>query len=143
MENDQANVEELRQLSKLSIATNASFDSYHRQHETHCIADTRVDLLQHLRDWSVRHERPIFWLSGMAGTGKSTISRTLANTLKGQQILGSNFFFSRGSGEANSAVNFVGTIAVQLASRFPQFKQNLYKAIEEHPDTIRQGRRNQ
>ena len=91
-----------RLLGKLPFAASASFDSYPRQHETGCLEGTRVDLLQQLERWSVAHERPIFWLSGMAGTGKSTIARTLATRLKSQGLLGGNFFFSRASGEVSN-----------------------------------------
>ena len=96
-----------RLLGKLPFAASASFDSYPRQHETGCLEGTRVDLLQQLERWSVAHERPIFWLSGMAGTGKSTIARTLATRLKSQGLLCGNFFFSRASGEvSNGFLNY-------------------------------------
>lgn len=132
-----------RQVGKLPLATEASFDSYHRQHEPQCIADTRVELLQQLQGWGAQHQRPIFWLSGMAGTGKSTIARTLAKEFKSQNTLGGSFFFSRGSGEANNAVNFVGTLAYHLANISPQLKQCICEAISLHSETIRQGLRNQ
>lgn len=139
----QEDIELERQLGKLSLAAEASFDSYHRQHESQCIADTRVELLQQLQGWGAQHQRPIFWLSGMAGTGKSTIARTLAKEFKSQNTLGGSFFFSRGSGEANNAVNFVGTLAYHLANISPQLKQCIGEAVSLHSETIRQGLRNQ
>ncbi|KAL8689298.1 MAG: hypothetical protein Q9218_004999 [Villophora microphyllina] len=136
-------VEQEQQLGKLPFAGNASFDSYHRQHESSCMANTRVELLQRLQDWGTDHQRPIFWLSGMAGTGKSTISRTLANRFKHDKILGGNFFFSRASGEANNAANLVGTLARQLANTSPALKQSICEAISLNQDVVRQGLRNQ
>jgi len=36
----------------------------------------------------------IFWLNGMAGTGKSTISRTIAQELAEKKRLAASFFFT-------------------------------------------------
>ena len=140
---EQKAIEQERQLEKLPIAAGVSFDSYQRQHQSQCMDDTRVELLRQLQDWGAHHERPIFWLRGMAGTGKSTISCTLAHKFKSQNTLGGNFFFSRGSGEANNAVNFVGTLAYHLAKISPEVKENLCDAIAAHSDITRQGLRNQ
>ena len=132
-----------RQLEKLPIAAGASFDSYQRQHQSQCMDDTRVELLLQLQDWGADHIRPMFWLRGMAGTGKSTIARTLARRFKSQNTLGGNFFFSRGSGEANNAVNFVGTLAYHLAIISPAIREHICNAIAAHSDITRQGLRNQ
>ena len=143
LKREQEAIEQERQLEKLPIAVGASFDSYQRQHQSQCMDNTRVELLLQLQDWGAHHERPIFWLRGMAGTGKSTISCTLAQKLKSQNTLGGNFFFSRGSGEANNAVNFVGTLAYHLAKISPAVRKQVCKAIAAHSDITRQGLRNQ
>lgn len=89
--------EQDRHLSKLLYAEGASFDSSERQHEPYCLDDTRVDILRQIISWSAEPcQRTIFWLSGMAGTGKSTIARTITRSLAGQKRLAANFFFSRG-----------------------------------------------
>ncbi|MCJ1279827.1 hypothetical protein MMC21_007651 [Puttea exsequens] len=71
-------------LSLLPFATNAPFNSYDHQHEPACLPNTRVDLLRDIYNWADREgrqdERCIFWLNGLAGTGKSTISCTVART---------------------------------------------------------------
>lgn len=79
----------------------------------------------------------------MAGTGKSTIARTLAAHFNSIGTLGGSFFFSRSSGEANNAVNFVGTLARHLANISPQLKRSVCEAISTNEDVIRQGLRNQ
>ena len=79
----------------------------------------------------------------MAGTGKSTISRTLANRFKMEKTLGANFFFSRASGEANNAANLVGTLAYQLANKVPALRPFIWEAISLNEDVLRQGLRNQ
>jgi cytidylate kinase len=37
----------------------------------------------------------IFWLTGVAGTGKSTIARMIARTWADQKLLGPSFFFPK------------------------------------------------
>ncbi|KAL9037961.1 MAG: hypothetical protein Q9180_003421 [Flavoplaca navasiana] len=143
LQHAQEATEQDRQLAKLPTAVDAAFDSYHRQHETLCIENTRVDLLQQHRDWGATHPKPLYWLSGMAGTGKSTIARTLAQHFHSTHTLGGSFFFSRSSGEANNATKFVGTFARHLANVSPQFKRLISKAIASHADVTRQGLRNQ
>ncbi|KAL8672819.1 MAG: hypothetical protein Q9168_002730 [Polycauliona sp. 1 TL-2023] len=143
MKDGQEAMEQERQLAKLPIATDASFDSYHRQHETLCIQNTRVELLQQHREWGAAHPKPLYWLSGMAGTGKSTIARTLSHHFHSVGTLGGSFFFSRSSGEANNAVNFVGTLARHLANISPQMKKHVCEAISSHVEVTRQGLRNQ
>ena len=143
MRDSQLNSEQERLLERLPMASEASFNSYHRQYEPKCMVDTRVELLRHLQDWGTNHRQPIFWLKGMAGTGKSTISRTLAEVFDEQNLLGGSFFFSRSSGEANNAAQFVGTVANQLASLKPQLRHCICEAISTNSDALRQGLRNQ
>ncbi|KAL8857960.1 MAG: hypothetical protein Q9178_005419 [Gyalolechia marmorata] len=135
--------EQERLLATLPLARNAAFDSWDRQHDSLCIEDTRVELLQRLRDWDAAHPKPLYWLSGMAGTGKSTIARTLAHHFQSIGTLGGSFFFSRSSGEANNAVNFVGTLARHLANRSLKLRRSVCEAISTHEDVTRQGLRNQ
>lgn len=79
----------------------------------------------------------------MAGTGKSTISRSLAIDLQARNTLAGSFFFSRSSGEANNAMNFVGTLAYHLANQMPQVKERICEAISLHSEVLQQGLRNQ
>ena len=136
------------QLSKLHLADGASFDSARSQHEPHCMADTRVDLLRELQEWASCPRNPILWLSGMAGTGKSTIARTMADSLSTQKKLAGNFFFCRGAGDMGRASTFVTTLARQLASipwpeASPSFKELVCDAILHHGNVLAQGLRNQ
>ena len=132
-----------QQLATLPYADKASFNSYAQQHESQCVPDTRVALLDQLQEWSNDHKRCIFWLNGMAGTGKSTIARTIAHKFHEQNSLGASFFFSRGAGDLGHAASFVGTLAHQLADAFPLFKQYVCEAITAHHNIASQGLRNQ
>ncbi|CAL8584904.1 hypothetical protein XPA_010487 [Xanthoria parietina] len=99
-------------LAKLPSADGAAFDLYHNQHDTYCHPDTRVALLDNILRWSKDPRgKYIYWLSGMAGTGKSTVARTLAHKFAATGDLAASFFFKRGEGDRGSAKRFFPTIA--------------------------------
>jgi hypothetical protein len=79
--------------------------------------------------WSTAHDAShVFWLSGIAGTGKSTIARTVASRCADAKCLGGSFFFVRGHSDLASADKFVTTVAVQLAEAIPALKPLICKA---------------
>jgi len=122
-------------LNSLPYAVDAPFNSYQRQHEPVCLTDTRVNLLKEIYSWADgKDERLIFWLNGLAGTGKSTIARTVARNYSDKKRLGASFFFSRGGGDVSHADKFVRSIAVQLARNIPDLHQHVCDAIKEHSD---------
>jgi hypothetical protein len=65
----------------------------------------------------------------MAGTGKSTISRTMAKSFSLSKSLGASFFFKRGEGDRGHATKLFPTIARELAKSIPQIKPALEKAV--------------
>jgi hypothetical protein len=79
----------------------------------------------------------------MAGTGKSTIARTVARKYHGQKRLGASFFFSRGGGDVSHAGKFFTSIAAQLANKSSSLKRYLCEAIAEHSDIASQTLRDQ
>ncbi|KAB8213589.1 hypothetical protein BDV33DRAFT_184479 [Aspergillus novoparasiticus] len=117
----------------LPFAKGAFFGSFEDQHEDECLPGTRSELLQQVQDWGRSSDRHIFWLSGMAGTGKSTIARTVARSFKEDGILGASFFFKRGEGDRGSAAKFFPTIVKQLAVHIPQIIPGIRKALEDDP----------
>ncbi|KAF9882745.1 hypothetical protein FE257_005324 [Aspergillus nanangensis] len=75
-------------LKELPVAEGAEFGTYMDQHEEECLQGTREELLYDINEWAVSPEsKCIFWLNGLAGTGKSTISRTVAKSFKKQGFL--------------------------------------------------------
>jgi len=122
-------------LSKLSYAEGAAYNHRTWEHEDRCLPGTRVQLRQQIRDWYEDPRSPcIFWLNGMAGTGKSTISRTVACELADKGKLAASFFFSRGRGDISHAGMFFTTIATQLAKHLPELEPLISKAIDDHSD---------
>jgi hypothetical protein len=131
-------------LGRLPYAANAPFNCFAKQHELTCLPGTRIDLLREIYSWADgRDGRHIFWLSGLAGTGKSTISRTVARNYHTPQRLGASFFFSRGDGDVGHAGTFVTSIAVQLAHNVPASRQYISNAVAERSDIASQSLRDQ
>jgi hypothetical protein len=121
-------------LSRLQVAKGAAFNDY-ENHHTGCLPGTRVKLLREIDNWTKNpNGKSIFWLNGMAGTGKSTISRTVAGCLKEKNLLAASFFFKRGEQDRGSAKMLFSTLARQLGSTIPQMRPSIQNAIEDDPD---------
>ena len=123
----------------LPYASQATFDSSDRSHNAFCLLDTRLEVREEITAWADGpNGRRIFWLTGPAGTGKSTIARTVARQWYERKRLGASFFFSRGGGDVGYAGKFFTTIAWQLAHTSPALKQYICEAITEHSDIASQ-----
>ena len=66
----------------------------------------------------------------MAGTGKSTISRSVAQNFDEKGYLGASFFFKRGEGHRGDAGMFIETIVTQLVQKVPSIAPHVQRAIE-------------
>ena len=90
-----------------------------------CMSGTRTNTLTKFITWIKGDPVKIFWLSGMAGTGKTSIAITLCRMLQDDPdiVLGGTFFCSRSAGSiARTEVRrILPTIAACLAGRFPEF----------------------
>jgi DNA polymerase III delta prime subunit len=103
-----------------------------------------VDLVRDIYNWADRESSPnIFWLSGLAGTGKSTIARTVARRYFNQNRLGASYFFSRTSRAVENSSKFVTSIAAQLADNIPALRGLVAGAILEHGDITSKPLRDQ
>jgi hypothetical protein len=119
-------------LTALPAAKGASYDSHTEEHNARCLKNTRTKLLHDVTSWANSKEgKSIFWLSGMAGTGKSTIARTVAQLFASRGQLGASFFFKRGEGERGNASRFFTTIAVDLVAHEPGMLPGIRKAVDE------------
>jgi hypothetical protein len=122
-------------LDKLPVARGAQFDSYMNQHEDECLPGTRAELLRQITEWARSPQaKYIFWLSGKAGTGKSTICRTVAKSFSEAKLLGASFFFKRGEGDRGNATKLFPTVAQQLLIRMPKLRASVLKALGDEPD---------
>ncbi|SLM35359.1 WD40/YVTN repeat-like-containing domain, partial [Lasallia pustulata] len=127
-------------LTHLPYAVDARFNTYSRQHDPICLPDTRVDLLREIYTWADGKDgRFIYWLNGLAGTGKSTIARTVARKYFENGQLGASFFFSRGGGDVGHASKFFTTIAVQLARKSQSLQRYIGDAVRKNADIATQS----
>ncbi|KAL4264313.1 NACHT domain-containing protein [Pleurotus pulmonarius] len=103
-------------LDKLPIAEGALYDSADRNFAPRCLENTRVSVLERITKWMADPTAPhLFWLNGMAGTGKSTVAQTIAGFCSERKWLAATFFFSRDRVVQHSAELFFPTLAHQLA----------------------------
>jgi hypothetical protein len=124
------------QLEKLICAKYATFDAYNDGEGSFgCYGETRKEVLEKVEHWGADQDgKCIFWLSGMAGTGKSTIARTVAGRFKEKGELVVSFFFKKGQELRGDAKALFTTLATQLASVMPDLKPSICRAIEKDPN---------
>ncbi|KAJ5424526.1 hypothetical protein N7445_010499 [Penicillium cf. griseofulvum] len=79
----------------------------------------------------------------MAGTGKSTIPRSVAKHFKHEKILGASFFFKRGEGDRGNARKLFPTITKQLAKSVYQLAAGVRNAISNNPNIGSKGLKEQ
>jgi hypothetical protein len=80
---------------------------------------------------SDKEGKSIFWLSGIAGTRKSTIARIIAHLFANHRQLGASFFFKKGEGKRGNASQFFTTIASNLVKHEPGMLAGIRKALNE------------
>ena len=100
---------------------------------------TRREVLFQLEQWSRdEREKRVFWLNGLAGTGKSTIAQTFAEMCFADGKLGASFFCSRDFDDRSNLRSIFPTLAFQLAHRYPRFREELLPVLTESPDVGRE-----
>ncbi|KAL9005217.1 MAG: hypothetical protein Q9188_001977 [Gyalolechia gomerana] len=130
------NADQDRLLDKLAYVGEAILTSYEtsRRHRQ-CLPSTRVDVLQQIMKWTVdTSPRCIFWLKGLAGTGKSTIATTIASRLKAKSTHLATYFFKRGHSDLAHVRKLVPTIVRQLSGFSPSYRQSVLDAIKKDPN---------
>ena len=73
-------------------------------------------------------------LDGLAGIGKSTVARTVAEEADSGRSLGASFFFSRSEDDRKSAKLLFSTIAFQLSRYSQEIALRIGEALEHKPD---------
>ena len=103
-----------------------------------CLRGTRKEVLQQIEHWLAdKQDQRIFWLNGLAGTGKSTIAQTFAEISFANGKLGASFFRSQDFEDRSSLHAIFPTLAFQLAYQYPLFREQLLQVLRTNPD-IRQ-----
>ena len=122
---------DLELLEKLDPVHNAGYQAGH--HDT-CLRGTRESILGGIMEWAQSpQDRHVFWLNGLAGTGKSTIAQTFSATIAETGILGASFFCSRDYLARKELKRIFPTLAYQLACRYPAFRSQIIQVIKRDP----------
>ena len=107
---------------------------YQAGHHDKCLAGTRESVLRDLLLWAKNpQERNVFWLNGLAGTGKSTIAQSFSEAVAKEGLLGASFFCSRDYLDRKELKNIFPTLAYQLACHYPHFQSCIIPIIKDNP----------
>src|SRR6202045_2598585 len=118
-----------------------------------CLPGTRVKVLEEVFQWiSCTEHRPvpcdspglgkcaesprIFWINGLAGSGKTTIAFTCAEHFQDKGILAANFFCSRDNADGSNIKLVFTTIAYQMGKFCPEFKVVLSDILRTDPEIV-------
>ncbi|KIM73294.1 hypothetical protein PILCRDRAFT_81288, partial [Piloderma croceum F 1598] len=103
---------------------------------TGCLLNTRTDVLKFVVDWvnDTRSEQKMLWIHGLAGSGKSALSTTIANTFRDSGQLGAFLFFDRDVTERSNPTTVIRTLAHQLGTSDSRIGATIRTAIERNPN---------
>jgi len=113
----------------------AAYNSQERSPPPRCLPGTRKEVLAQIDTWVKAGARgkPVLWLHGPAGAGKSAIAQTIAETCAARNQLVASFFFARTVAHRNEVKHLFPTIAVQIALSAPAKRQRLDEIINTDP----------
>ncbi|KAF9643443.1 hypothetical protein BDM02DRAFT_3065052, partial [Thelephora ganbajun] len=102
-----------------------------------CFKGTRTAVLDQIELWTRDFDKPpIYWLNGLAGTGKSTIAQTIAERIFADGQLGASFFCSRDFEDRRGLHFIFPTIAVQLARKYTEFRSIFVPLVRSDPAIV-------
>jgi hypothetical protein len=105
-----------------------------------CLKGTRESVLNEIERWTQDFdESPVFWLNGLAGTGKSAIAQTVAERAFADGRLGASFFCSRGAEDRSDLRLIFPTLAFQLAQQYPEFRPSLISLLLSNPNIVHES----
>ncbi|RXW13197.1 hypothetical protein EST38_g12655 [Candolleomyces aberdarensis] len=139
-----SSIEKLRE----HVAGGALHNSAERYYAPKCHPETRVAVQKEVISWicdgdSDDQPKDIMWVTGPAGSGKTAIMGSVADTCQGKGILGATHFFSSFSGSANrrSKHCMVPTLAYQFVQHkaMTQVAARILSAVEDNPVIFEQN----
>ena len=95
---------------------------------------TREGVLKDIDHWFADGgSQRVFWLNGLAGTGKSTIAQSFAEATSGNGKLGASFFCSRDFEDRSDLQKIFPTLAFQLAFQYSHYRLKLLDVVRGSP----------
>ncbi|KAJ7439632.1 hypothetical protein B0H11DRAFT_1614010, partial [Mycena galericulata] len=105
------------------------------QSKSLCAPDTRVDIQTDIMRWlspEPSNRERIFWITGIAGSGKSTLSATIVDNLGQKHTpVAAQFFISRNIPETIDPAKIIPTIAQQLAESSSAAARIIHEALKD------------
>ena len=109
-----------------------------------CLKGTREAILDGIEHWAGDPDGPpVFWLNGLAGTGKSAIAQTIAERMFVNGRLGASFFCSRDFEDQRNLQLIFPTLAVQLARKHTEFRSTFIPLVGSDPGIAHESLYNQ
>ncbi|KAG8868375.1 hypothetical protein FRC20_003536 [Serendipita sp. 405] len=97
-----------------------------------CTTGTREIIMEEIVDWACSPTGgKVYWLVGMAGTGKTTIAYTLCERLKDEGILGASFFCSTTEDQTHNMLSVFPTIAYALGTHSQRIADALLGSLKD------------
>lgn len=123
---------------------NAHGAEYIHGNRVGCLRGTRVAVLDEIELWTRNFDKsPVYWLNGLAGTGKTSIAQTIAGRIFAGGQLGASFFCSRNSEDRSNLELIFPTLAVQLARKYPEFRSIFVPLAQRDPSIAYESLYNQ
>lgn len=118
---------ELQLLDRLKSVSEANYDPEHG-----CLEGTRLKFLSTVlaKIKSISNDPLACWVHGVAGTGKSTISVTLADSLNRDGVLGGCFMFSRDIPELRDPRRVLPTLSRSLAQAHAPYRDYILSILK-------------
>ncbi|KAF7770211.1 hypothetical protein Agabi119p4_6185 [Agaricus bisporus var. burnettii] len=108
----------------------ATKDSSARYPPPRCHPDTRLKIRERLMRWLVYEydEWKMLWVRGSAGTGKSAVAQSFADSCEEKGVFGASFFFSR-TARLDKFETVVPTLVYQLARSVPEYHSFIVQCL--------------
>jgi hypothetical protein len=122
--------EEQRTLGRIRPPAGSSFDP---DPKNCCMQDTRASLIEKLISFAVSEDtsQRLFLLSGIAGSGKSSVATSVAKLLYQRNCLLGSFFFQTDSEKMRMPANLLHMVSYSMAMRHESYKKALVEALAE------------
>ncbi|KAF9642494.1 hypothetical protein BDM02DRAFT_2077964, partial [Thelephora ganbajun] len=132
------------ELSVLNSCHRAKGAEFRHGDRRGCLRETRKGVLEVIESWSKDFDKPrVYWLNGLAGTGKSTIAQMIAERIFADGQLGASFFCSRDFEDRSNLKLIFPTIAVQLARNYADFRSIFVPLVQSDPEIAHESLYNQ
>ncbi|KAK7059455.1 WD40 repeat-like protein [Favolaschia claudopus] len=130
-------VEKLENSSVLSDLKRARRSSHRPSTRRECLPGTRSEFIEHITQrLSTPSEARIVWLSGVAGSGKSTIATSVSEYFRGLGRLGIFLCFARNDMVGSDPILVLHAIAYGLATLHPHIEAAICMALSRDSNLV-------